>query len=487
MKFNKTTLSVVTISVLILAGCGGGSSNDAPKPVAQTGYMVGGLVEGVPYKCGTQEGRTGRLGQYSYMAGDACEFSLGKNKFSVSADKVQKGYLSVYDLAATKEQAWTLMAIMQSISYGRPKLTPSARDIFLIVDVNLEKRIPKVDLSFGDAAVTAALVPFANTVTPVTVADARARLGTSVSENNQPLLSLQQLVLAGQAELDRLQISAVSGTPYQSIGLTETNQTNVVNLVLYDGSGNPMVVNPSGWSVNPNAYIWVTPGQDPLGSWPVIGQNQADMTGSNVMGISLNVGRQTSDSVGTSFFNYAKQGSFSPTSIFAAGAQPDAKENVAFPPSLNFGFLANLIGQTSSAQGSTFSCNNMMFAQGSTQGSFTGFLNATLDLVELGLDTAKMVALDGQDIAADTQFAGAAASFGTAISKLFTQNWWVFAVSGLTQNARMSVNGNPAVVMNCMSGNTPISVVVTSTVDDHTFNVQVTYPQQTLYNVDLPN
>lgn len=488
MQFKKKTLSAIVASVFVLVGCGGGdNNNEAAKPTAQTGYLVGGLVEAIPYKCGTQEGKTGRIGQYSYMAGDSCEFSLGKNKFSVAVDKVQKGYLSVYDLTATKEQAWTLMAIMESIAYKRPQT-----DLFVIVDTNLEKRIPKVDLSLGDSAVAAAVAPFANTVSAVSVASAKNRLATTVSENNQPITSLQSLITRGQAELNRLQISAVSGTPYQPSqtangSLTETNHTNVVNLVLYDGSGNPMPVNPNGWSVNPNGQIWVTPGQDPQGSWPVIGQNQADIQGGNVMGMSLNVGRQTSDSVGTAFVNYAQQGSFSPTSIFASGAQPNATENTAFPPSLNFGFLANLVGQTLSTQGATFTCNNMMFAQGSTSATIGGILSATKDLVDMALSAASLVTTGGANIDAYANFLTSTTAALKAAASLASQNWWVFAVNGLTQNARISVNGNPGVLMTCTSNGTNIPVVITSTVDDHTFNLLVAYPGRTLYNVDLPN
>lgn len=484
MRVPKTGFSLFLVAGFILTGCGGGSSSSSAAPV-QTGYLVGGLVEALPYKCGDQKGNTGRLGQFSYKSGDSCEFSLGKNKFSVSAEKVQKGYLTAYDLTATKDEAWTLMAIMNSISFKRPQT-----DLFVIVDTNLEKRIPKVNLSLGDSAVASAIAPFQNTVSAVSVSAARTRLATTVTEGNQPITSLDSLISRGQKELDRLQISAVSGTPYQpsqasASTLTETNQTNVVNLVLYDGLGNPMAVNPSGWSVWTANQIWVTPGQDPKGSQPIIGTNQADMTGSNVMGMSLYVGRQTSDSVGTAFLNYAQQGSFSPTSIFASGAQPNAKENTAFPPSLNFGFLANLVGQTVSNQGSTFSCNNMMFAQGSTTATIGAILSMTYDLVKMGLNAAVMVATDGTDIDAETDFLTSTAATLKAATSLASQNWWVFAVNGLTQNARISVNGNPGVLMTCTSNGTPFAMVVTSTVDDHTFNLQITYPGQTLYNVDL--
>ena len=113
MRVPKTGFSLFLVAGFILTGCGGGSSSSSAAPV-QTGYLVGGLVEALPYKCGDQKGNTGRLGQFSYKSGDSCEFSLGKNKFSVSADKVQKGYLTAYDLTATKDEAWTLMAIMMT-------------------------------------------------------------------------------------------------------------------------------------------------------------------------------------------------------------------------------------------------------------------------------------------------------------------------------------------------------------------------------------
>jgi len=59
------------ITVLSLAGCGGGGSSTA------TGYYVDSAIEGVEYTCGSQSGITDASGAFNFEQGSDCQFSLG--------------------------------------------------------------------------------------------------------------------------------------------------------------------------------------------------------------------------------------------------------------------------------------------------------------------------------------------------------------------------------------------------------------------------
>lgn len=114
------SVAIVCLFPFLLAGCGGGDDAPSPPPTLQTGHLVAKLIDHVPYECGSRKGKTGRLGQFQYMTGDACAFTVGKMRFTVAAEKVQKGYVTAYDLVGTSAEAWTLMAIIESIAYRRP-------------------------------------------------------------------------------------------------------------------------------------------------------------------------------------------------------------------------------------------------------------------------------------------------------------------------------------------------------------------------------
>ncbi len=211
-NFTLWSLGSVTLSGLVLlSGCGSNDDTPAPTPLA-TGYLVGNLIEGVPYQCGAVQGMTGRLGQFSYKTGDGCDFKVGKMVFPVTPAKLQKGYVSAYDLTATATEAWTLMAILQSISYWRPG------NNLMVVDNNLVARIPIVSLKDADTAVAVALATFKGTVAAVPVNSARIVLAQTVNADNSLVIPLDSLVAQGKATLNVLQIATVSGYPYVPAG-----------------------------------------------------------------------------------------------------------------------------------------------------------------------------------------------------------------------------------------------------------------------------
>lgn len=518
-------------TALLLSGCGSDSSTPPSDP---TGYLVGSLIENMPYKCGSISGKTGRIGQFSYQAGQSCTFTLGKNSFTVGPDKLQKGYISAYDLTATQQEAWTLMALIDSISHRRPN-----SDLILIIDNNLERRIPVVDLSKGDTAVTGALATFKGTVASVSVDAARQRLRKTLYEDNKLAVSREQLIAQGKQLLDSLRLHIVSGQKWEGYEVTAsatakksmTNHDNRVNLRFYDYEGNPLSL-----SFNDNdsyhtagdadQYLWVTSGQNPNSSIPHLGLTQGDITGSNILGIDLYVGRSDSTDVADSFRNYAQwlgTGQFggSPVTVFAHGAKNDQQTSNGFPQQLNFGYMIGMYSAAMQTGGAGvppskysapvippaiyatgFYCPDVMFGQGSTKASWTQWLDALKSLGDVISDAAEAVSEEGENIVADAKVFGSFAEFVKSAADLATQNWWVMTTATRTPNARITLNGNDGVLTRCYPTYTsgylgslqyypdysnPMPAVFTSTYDDHTFDVRLAFPWQKLQGVTLKN
>ena len=506
-NFTRWSLGSVALSGLVLlSGCGSNNDDTPLAPPLATGYLVGNLIEGVPYECGAEKGRTGRLGQFSYKTGDGCNFKVGKMVFAVTPAKLQKGYVSAYDLTATDTEAWTLMAILQSISYWRPG------NNLMVVDNNLLERIPLVDLKNGDAAVSAALAPFMGTVTTVPVNSARIVLAQTVNADNSLVVPLDSLVAQGKATLDALQIATVSGYPYVPAGGSaaqskEKNHSESVNLRFYDYAGNKLNFSGSSFTysrlpiysqsiVTPPMdtnglwfeWVYTTPGQNPDSNLPVLGANVGTMQGTNIIAYNWNVGQKASSDAGNAFqnaifwTNNGNQGS--PLTIFGKDANPSAKNDTAYPNELNFFFSVNLSGSFSNGPSNSFTCPNMMFAQSQTKASLKAVFDFLYDLTQTALSAVDLADTDGTDIEADKNFMGNIKKLAKSAFNLGTEHWWVFGVNAQTESYRVTINNTPAIIMPCKDGNgTTIPAVVTSTADDHTFDVHMAFPGQTLKGI----
>lgn len=473
-------LTARLLSVLVFGLVGCGSDDDSGFPLTttstQTGYLIGGLIEAVPYECGAHKGRTGRLGDFTFDTGKSCDFRLGDLSLRASKDALKDRAVTPYELTRSPTEAWTLMAILDAISYRRP-----TTDLFLIVDGILIQRLPAANLSQGDAAITAALAPFKGTTNPVSVQSGRARLGEFVDANGKLIRPLDDLIAEGEQSLANLGVGAPNAVTATLVG--ETNHNNAVNLRMYDNEGNWLGVDSvsyvRGQSDSVFDWLWVTEGQNPSFSVPVAGLGEGDITGGNVFGINLDVGRSQSTGVANAYKQRAfSPGTFAaPVTILAYGVTTDEQDKSHFGQELNFGYHINLTVDTSAG---AFNCNNLMLAQGSSSSSFTTLLNLAKDVTETAFHGFDFVASDGEDIPAaeDTL-----KSFADSVEDLFDihyDNWWVLGLNAQSQSYRTTAWGYPAVLMECSQNGVTMAVLGYSDYDDHTFNLQVAFPTQSI-------
>ena len=147
-KRNHIFLSVLPLLALGMAGCGSDSDSTArPIVVKEVGYLHSGLLDNVPYRCGAQSGRTGRLGHFIFEVGRPCHFDFGDMRLEATVTDLLDGVVTLYDLTNSQQEAWSLMAIIDALSFGRP-----GTDQFIIVDQVLTQRLVAVDLAEGDTA-----------------------------------------------------------------------------------------------------------------------------------------------------------------------------------------------------------------------------------------------------------------------------------------------------------------------------------------------
>lgn len=463
--------SVFSVLVFGLVGCGSDDDSAAPPATTESGYLIGGLIEAVPYQCGPHEGRTGRLGDFTFDTGDPCDFSLGALVLRASAAALADQVVTPYELTRSSTEAWTLMAILDSISYRRP-----GTDLFLIVDDVLIQRLPAVDLGQGDAAIAAALAPFKGTTNPVSVQSGRDRLGEFIDENDNLTRDLDDLLEEGEEILSSLGVGA-PGTVGGIIG--ETNHNNVVNLRMYDYEGNPLHVDGVGYQPgeSDDDWLWVTSGQNPDNRSPVAGLDEGDITGANVFGIDLDVGRSKSTQAADDYKNRAfSPGGFpAPITILAHGVTDDEQDNSHFGQELNFGYHIDLTVFTPDG---AFNCGHLMLGQGSTSTSFTTFLDLAKSLTETALDGFEFVESGGEAV---PEGESALKSFTDFVDDLFDihyQNWWILGLNAQSESYRTTAWGDPAVLMECSQNGATVAVLGWSTYDDHTFNLQVAFPGQ---------
>jgi hypothetical protein len=465
--------SVLSVLVSGLVGCGSDDDTAAPPATTETGYLIGGLIEAVPYQCGPHEGRTGRLGDFTFDTGEPCDFSLGDLVVRASAAALEDQVVTPYDLTRSSTEAWTLMAILDALSYRRPDT-----DLFLIVDGVLIQRLPSVDLSQGDAAIAAALAPFKGTTNPVSVQSGRDRLGVFVDENQNLTRDLDDLLDEGEEILSSLGVGA-PGVVGGIIG--ETNHNNVVNLRIYDYEANQLPVAIVSYQPgdSDDNWLWVTSGENPDNRLPVAGPDEGDITGRNVVGIDLDVGRSKSTQAANDYKNRAfSPGSFpAPITILAHGVTDDEQDNSHFGQELNFGYHINLMVVTGLG---SFNCGNLMLGQGSTSTSFTTYLDLAKNLIETSLDGFEFVESGGEDV---PKGESALKSFTDFVDDLFDihyQNWWILGLNAQSESYRTTAWGDPAVLMQCSQNGATVAVLGWSTYDDHTYNLQVAFPGQPL-------
>ncbi|MCX8027018.1 MAG: hypothetical protein N3A62_04070, partial [Thermodesulfovibrionales bacterium] len=471
----------------------------------------GSIIDNMPYKCGDKSGRTGRLGNFTYTPGQDCTFSLGKMNFTVSPINLLKGYVSVYDMVSTKEEAWTLMAIMQSISHTRPipqDLKSQLPDDFvLVIDNNLERRIPAVDLKKGDAAVEEALKTFAGTVKAVKVADARKKLGQTLNEDGTLKESRDDIVNKMRALLDALGLHEESGKQWKpKNGQKMTYHDNIVNLRFYDAYGNPLAVSNFTWQgvtsptgiVNQIGWAWITAGQYPSG-WSIkLGPQYTTISGYNIIGFDFYSGRSASNYVGTSFQyaamtdrqtrDYYYSTGTTPKTIYAYGTK-DVSKKTSFPQQLNFGFNVQITGTVTKnllipqfATNYNILCDSIMLGQGSSTPTADTWLELAEKIGDTALSIFGAVSEEGANIGEDVEaIYDVVDLMSYAIVNLPTQNWWIFTSDKTIAQWQFNYRGFPANFRLCQNKDRIgqpdefIGMIIYSSYDDHTFDIVLVF------------
>ncbi len=483
-------LSALCFTMLTLVGCAGSSDSSSPPatPVTKTGYIVSNSIEGMPYVCGSVNGKTQRLSQFTYQEGQPCTFSFGRMNFTVSADKVEKGYITAYDMTSSKTEAWTLMAIIDSISFKR-----TDNEWMHIVDSVLESRIPDVNLSLGDAAVTNALAPFNGTVTPVSVQVARERLAKYVNEDTNTLtMSHDKIVALAKEALDSEGLHEEIGKEWISTNVAVASgqakksmsyHDNKVNLVFYDHNWNPVKIDLINSKIL-NKAQWVTPGQNDANNVPeIVGPA---IKGDNVISINYRVGRHQIEDIAASFQTELIDGSdannnLEPMTLFADGAVEDQTNFANFPKKLNFAFASSL--QLTDKNKNSFVCNGIVLGQGSKGGLLGKSLLLAGRVLALAGETTAVVETDANPIALALLMYSAYDFFEASAEWLtLFENWWVIGTQARTGGNRTyytlpSSDKKPAIILNC---NSTTRVVIHSTIDDHTFGITIGYPDQAI-------
>ena len=81
----KISILSISLAVAILTGCTGSDDENSG-----TGYYIDSAVSGVEYSCGSQNGKTGSDGNFTFEKGKDCIFSLGSMKLrEVNADTLK--------------------------------------------------------------------------------------------------------------------------------------------------------------------------------------------------------------------------------------------------------------------------------------------------------------------------------------------------------------------------------------------------------------
>ncbi|MDF1876737.1 hypothetical protein JHD47_02780 [Sulfurimonas sp. SAG-AH-194-L11] len=115
----KNSIKMIALSVVastLFVGCGGGDDATTTPTTALTGTFVDAPVQGLGFKTVTQSGFTDASGQFTYIAGEEIEFTLG----NLSLGKGTAGTLvTPYSISDTNDTATNIALLLQNFDGNR--------------------------------------------------------------------------------------------------------------------------------------------------------------------------------------------------------------------------------------------------------------------------------------------------------------------------------------------------------------------------------
>jgi hypothetical protein len=114
-NFLKKSISLSLVSsIILLSGCG--SSDNPPAATSSKATFVDAVIEGLSYKCGSNEGVTNDNGEFEYIQGSTCTFILGQSEFLVEAENIEDGIVTPYDIGSNDAEVELFARILYSLS-----------------------------------------------------------------------------------------------------------------------------------------------------------------------------------------------------------------------------------------------------------------------------------------------------------------------------------------------------------------------------------
>ena len=102
--FKLLPTSTISLFVLAIVACGGGSSSNpelpSKIPVVLTGIFIDSAVEGLNYQTASQSGSTNDNGEFSYQSGESVIFSIGDIEFPAVDAKDELSPLDVFQTSS---------------------------------------------------------------------------------------------------------------------------------------------------------------------------------------------------------------------------------------------------------------------------------------------------------------------------------------------------------------------------------------------------
>ena len=377
--------------LLLLAGCGGSTAPEPGDTSLEGAFVGSGLVSGLHYQCGKYSGRTSKFGAFDYEDGEGCTFRIGGLFVDASSADLEDGIITPYDLTGSKEAAWTLSAIIQSV------FAHTIRDV--LIPSPYVVRVKSVDLSAGEAAVAEALSRVMN-LTPKTLAAAKAKLDKRVDSDSHALV-LSYESLKEQATLVGASHNDVT------VWATDRHQDPLYFKSVENSS-------PVGWESD-----WYNSGTEKPSQKPTF---QMDLEQYYVV-MDFEVHRSKSTTAGTWFTEKAMgtlDGSTYPYTSHALGldlgSNFDQTKNTVFPQELNLAVASDWKFTMDDDGGTVLTCTELILGQGS-QTTLKSITNTTLDIGYTVFDVS-----DGDWIGAVLDVAKDVWDIITL--KVHENNWW---------------------------------------------------------------